>query len=752
MKKRTVFLNIILLIVLVSTGCSPAAEPYESPSEEETAAAVEAEPELEILFPQDGQIVWGPINVLLSSSFAEISTAIFSYSYEGDDVFIEFGEDDGSMIDSEFIRDDRFATWDTTGLPRGNYVLRTQIEEYDGESYEIPEVVVTVVDAPEVEMDWMVVETDEEFTRIVFSAYETSNPDLYQLAFTWSFSDGTILEGDTVEFVFASNPACHQALLDDYQMLQDELPDEVLEIESLMEEVISGPCIEPVTLTYATPEDMEGAEDIIVSLEPGQVTEVASIDFVPALSAVHVEKGKVYAGDIKRFTTLLKAVGKVSEDIKAASRTANKTKKEEMLRINILITASRLYLKYTIKGLKEGNLDNAIKDANFARVSLRLAVDSINVKKLNELTKESEQCDLLSAGVTAAWGRLKLVSLIGEKADEIASPEVAESAEKKIGGVWTKVYGSQYVLKSKRCTKFCQQFIVIQKSDRHQDDSVILHELGHHAMYKGAKAEIKGGNHSIKGKCPSTGLAYSEGWANFFQSAILQGAIYKDAETGGDITYDLEKDPKTYGNKGKFNEGAVSAILWDLYDGSDGIKDNDKDGVNLEFKVIWEAMLKAKTGKSVGDIDSFAKALIEVITGDKALKDKVDLEKIKKIFTDHGVVIAVPATPTPTITLSVTPSMTPTITITPSPSPTVSITIGLEYGIDRKGMDYTSFDLPNADPELCMQACLDDANCVAFTYVKPGEQGESARCWLKSGVPEPIVDDCCISGVKPDSP
>ncbi|NLV26172.1 MAG: trypsin-like serine protease [Methanomicrobiales archaeon] len=72
-----------------------------------------------------------------------------------------------------------------------------------------------------------------------------------------------------------------------------------------------------------------------------------------------------------------------------------------------------------------------------------------------------------------------------------------------------------------------------------------------------------------------------------------------------------------------------------------------------------------------------------------------------------------------------------------------------EENINLPGLDYSSFDLSSDDPLLCVQACEQDSQCVACTYVKPGVQGTSARCWLKNGVPEKQTDQCCSSWVKP---
>ena len=72
----------------------------------------------------------------------------------------------------------------------------------------------------------------------------------------------------------------------------------------------------------------------------------------------------------------------------------------------------------------------------------------------------------------------------------------------------------------------------------------------------------------------------------------------------------------------------------------------------------------------------------------------------------------------------------------------------LEYDTDRPGLDYRSFDLSTPDPNLCRQACKDDPRCLAFTYVKPGYQGPTARCWLKDRVPSATTNKCCISGLK----
>ena len=72
----------------------------------------------------------------------------------------------------------------------------------------------------------------------------------------------------------------------------------------------------------------------------------------------------------------------------------------------------------------------------------------------------------------------------------------------------------------------------------------------------------------------------------------------------------------------------------------------------------------------------------------------------------------------------------------------------VEYDTDRPGSDYRGFDLPEANFELCRRACADDANCKAYTYVKPGVQGANARCYLKSPAPAGQKRNCCISGTK----
>jgi hypothetical protein len=70
-----------------------------------------------------------------------------------------------------------------------------------------------------------------------------------------------------------------------------------------------------------------------------------------------------------------------------------------------------------------------------------------------------------------------------------------------------------------------------------------------------------------------------------------------------------------------------------------------------------------------------------------------------------------------------------------------------EWNTDRPGMNIRNFDLSAADPKLCEDACKADPNCKAYTYVKPGVQGANARCWLKSGVPSPVKNSCCVSGI-----
>jgi len=45
-------------------------------------------------------------------------------------------------------------------------------------------------------------------------------------------------------------------------------------------------------------------------------------------------------------------------------------------------------------------------------------------------------------------------------------------------------------------------------------------------------------------------------------------------------------------------------------------------------------------------------------------------------------------------------------------------------------------------------ACQGDASCSAWSYVKPGFQGPTARCYLKTPAPVAVNNPCCITGAK----
>ena len=83
-------------------------------------------------------------------------------------------------------------------------------------------------------------------------------------------------------------------------------------------------------------------------------------------------------------------------------------------------------------------------------------------------------------------------------------------------------------------------------------------------------------------------------------------------------------------------------------------------------------------------------------------------------------------------------------------SPSTDSGIMLEENIDRPGMNYKSYVPSSADPLICANDCANDPICKAFTYVKPGFRGSNScpECWLKNGVPDPIFQEYCISGVK----
>jgi hypothetical protein len=118
------------------------------------------------------------------------------------------------------------------------------------------------------------------------------------------------------------------------------------------------------------------------------------------------------------------------------------------------------------------------------------------------------------------------------------------------------------------------------------DDSVILHEYAHMLAARFSRDDSPGGPHTV-GDYLDPRLAWSEGWANFFSSAVRGTSLYIDSKGPGipSLRYDLEEDIPPNDRPGYWSEASVSGLLWDLLDEN---QDN-VDTAQFPFSAIWAA-------------------------------------------------------------------------------------------------------------------------------------------------------------------
>jgi subtilisin-like proprotein convertase family protein len=131
--------------------------------------------------------------------------------------------------------------------------------------------------------------------------------------------------------------------------------------------------------------------------------------------------------------------------------------------------------------------------------------------------------------------------------------------------------------------------------DDSYDDCVILHEYGHFMADRYSLDRSPGGEHQLTGYY-SPPLAWSEGWASAFQCFVRNSSLYWDARDGDSEGFNINfETAKRNGERlprlrTMRNEGAITCVLWDLYDdsaSSDPTPGEDDDRVAYPAEWIW---------------------------------------------------------------------------------------------------------------------------------------------------------------------
>ncbi len=124
------------------------------------------------------------------------------------------------------------------------------------------------------------------------------------------------------------------------------------------------------------------------------------------------------------------------------------------------------------------------------------------------------------------------------------------------------------------------------------DDSVIAHEYGHFALAQFSHDDSPGGFHGVSENGQDIRLSWSEGWANFFSSAVRSSPIYVDTGAGT-FFFDIENPLPPLRTSAIYttSELAVAGILWDILDGVASPATVDTDPLDLTFDEILQTVI-----------------------------------------------------------------------------------------------------------------------------------------------------------------
>jgi hypothetical protein len=170
------------------------------------------------------------------------------------------------------------------------------------------------------------------------------------------------------------------------------------------------------------------------------------------------------------------------------------------------------------------------------------------------------------------------------------------------------------------------------------DDSVVLHEYGHFVLQHLAKDDSPGGFHFLSENTQDVRLAWSEGWATFFSSAVRNDPSHFDGSNSGGLLYEIEQatgsDQPDLPGRAVYltSEVAVAAILWDAFDRPLF----DDDPLALDFGTLWAA---TPTGSSPATAETFQRLFANQHVGTDTYTD--DLQQILRgrkvhLFSDDA--------------------------------------------------------------------------------------------------------------------
>lgn len=138
------------------------------------------------------------------------------------------------------------------------------------------------------------------------------------------------------------------------------------------------------------------------------------------------------------------------------------------------------------------------------------------------------------------------------------------------------------------------------------DDSVVAHEYGHFVARHFSHDNSPGGAHFISDNHQDIRLSFSEGWANFFSSAVRNNPLYVD--TTDQSVFSFELDGLTSPEISNLPDLAVyttaelsnSKIFWDIFDAPPA----DDDPLRLGFAPIFQTMIQIPAS-SIATMESF---------------------------------------------------------------------------------------------------------------------------------------------------